>query len=205
MTMPIDPISTLRCPSCDTDSMSLSQSQYDVEHFGAVLLNVATCQKCGYKHTDVTTLTEREPIALTVRITSIEDLNIRVIKSGTATLSIPEFRATITPGPYSEGYVSNVEGVLEKIEDALTFMLASANGKRLERGKRMLKRMRTAREYKPHFSLEIRDPFGNSALVSPKPGKIAKRKLTRSELMRVKFGQYVLAQEAAKRNPLTSE
>lgn len=106
------------CPACDSDSIANNETQYEVEHFGSVLLSVSTCQKCGYKHTDITTLTAQEPLALTVKITSLEDLKIRVIKSGTATVSIPEFRATITPGPYSEGYISNVEGILAKVEDA---------------------------------------------------------------------------------------
>lgn len=186
-----------QCPSCDSDSMALNHSQYEVEHFGSVLLSVVTCQKCGYKHTDVTTLTSQEPAFLSAKITSVEDLRLRVIKSGTATVSIPEFDATITPGPYSEGYISNVEGILGRIEDALTFMLGSAKGKSLRKGERMLKRMRTAREQKPNFTLVIKDPLGNSALVSSTPGKVRQRKLTTTELTKVKFGQYALLPKQA--------
>jgi zinc finger protein len=173
-----------------------SQTEYEVEHFGTVLLNVATCQKCGYKHSDVTTLTKREPIVLSVRINSVEDLQMRVIKSGTATIIIPEFGATIAPGPYSEGYISNVEGILQRVEDAATFLLNSAKGKNLKKGERMLKKIRLARETKPHFTLMIKDPFGNSALVSPDPNRTRKRKLTGRELLAIKFGQYSLAQKA---------
>jgi zinc finger protein ZPR1 len=181
-----------RCPSCDSNSMLTSQTEYEVEHFGAVLLSVAACQKCGYRHSDVIALTNREAIALTAKISSLDDLNIRVIKSGTATISIPEFGATITPGPYSEGYISNVEGLLAKIEDALTFMLSTAKGKRLKKGERMLKKMRIARDSKPRFTLIIKDPLGNSAIVSTNPRKIRKRKLTKRELQTIKVGQYAV-------------
>jgi zinc finger protein len=167
-----------------------NQTEYEVEHFGAVLLTVAICQRCGYRHTDVMNLTDRQPLALSVKIGSLEDLNIRVIKSGTATVSIPEFKATITPGPHSEGYISNVEGILLKIEDALTFMLSSAKGQRLRKGEIMLRKMQAARNSKPRFTLIIRDPLGNSAIVSPTPGKVKKRSLTRLELQKIKFGQY---------------
>jgi len=183
----------LLCPCCASDSMELSQSEYEVEHFGPVLLSVAACRNCGYKHTDLLTLNAREPTVLTAKIDSIDDLNIRVVKSGTATVIIPEFGATITPGPYSEGYVSNVEGVLGKIEDSLTFMLSSAKGKSLRKGVRMLKKIRTAIE-KPNFTFVMKDPFGNSALVSIKPGKIKKHRLTRTELLKVKFGEHALIQ-----------
>jgi len=167
-----------------------NDTEYNVENFGSVLLNVTSCPHCGYKHTDVLTLTNREPISLRVRINSVEDLNIKVIKSGTATIAIPEFKATITPGPYSEGYITNVEGVLEKIEDALTFMLSSADGERLRKGERMLKQIRNARERKPRFTLTIKDPLGNSGLVAADQSKISKRKLTKKKLLRIKFGQY---------------
>jgi zinc finger protein len=120
---------------------------------------------------------------------------MRVIKSGTATISIPEFGAIITPGPYSEGYISNVEGLLEKIEDALTFILSTAKGKRLKKGEKMLKKMRATRDSKPRFTLIIKDPLGNSAIVSPNPRKIRQRKLTKRELQNTKFGQYVILKE----------
>lgn len=186
----------LRCPACDAESMLTSQTEYQVEHFGSVLLSVATCQKCGYRHTDVITLTKREPVALTTRINSLEDLKMRVIKSGTATVSIPEFGATITPGPYSEGFISNVEGILEKIEDALTFMLATAKGKRLKKGEKMLKQIRMAKDANPRFTLVIKDPFGNSAIASSKARKVKKRRLTNRELVSVKYGQYALIRES---------
>jgi len=173
--------------------MATSQTEYEVEHFGAVLLTVATCQRCGYRHTDVMNLSNRQPLALTAKINSPEDLNIRVIKSGTATVSIPEFKATITPGPYSEGYISNVEGILLKIEDALTFMLSTAKGERLRKGEIMLKKIRKARDSKPKFTLIIKDPLGNSAIICPNPAKVRRRDLTYRELQRIKFGQYAPA------------
>jgi len=174
-----------------------NQTEYEVEHFGSVLLTVATCRSCGYRHSDVTTLAAKEPIALSVEISSIEDLNIRVIKSGTATVYIPEFGATITPGPYSEGYISNVEGVLAKIEDALIFMLSSAKGKKLARGEAMLKKIRTARERRPHFTFILKDPFGNSGLVPSRTGKVKKRKLSKTDLVNIRFGEHALMQRTA--------
>lgn len=176
--------------------MTTNQTEYQVEHFGGVLFSVAACQKCGYKHTDVISLANREPVALTGKINSVEDLNIRVIKSGTATVSIPEFKAMITPGPYSEGYITNVDGVLDRIEDALIFMLASAKGARLRKGEKILERIRAAKERKPRFTLIIKDPLGNSGLVSSDRSKVKKRRLTERELLTVKFGQYAVMENA---------
>jgi zinc finger protein len=178
--------------------MTLSETKYEVEHFGSVSLNIATCKNCGYKHTDITTLDAREPTVLTAKIASLDDLNMRVIKSATATIIIPEFGASVTPGPYSEAYISNVEGVLAKIEDALTFMLSSAKGRSLQNGEKMLKKILAAREQKPNFTFVMKDPFGNSALVSRTPGKVKKRKLTRNELLKIRFGEHAIIRETAR-------
>jgi zinc finger protein len=187
----------LRYPCCDSCSMALRQTEYEVEHFGCVVPSVATCQNCGHKHTDITTLTAQEPMVLTAKINSLDDLNIHVVKSGTAPVNIPEFGAAITPGPCGEGYISNVEAVLGKIEDALTFMLSCARGRSLQKGLRILKKIHTAREQKPNFTFAMKDPFGNSALVSSKAGKVRKRGLTRIELLKVRFSEHALIQKAA--------
>lgn len=170
--------------------MITTQTEYNVDNFGSMLLSVATCKKCGYRNTDVLSLEKREPIYIRARIDSIADLDIKIIKSGTATIRIPEFGATITPGPNSEGFITNVEGVLSKIEDALTFMLSSAENEQLEKGEKLLKQMRLARDSRPHFTLIIEDPLGNSGVSAPDASRIEKRKLNQEELKKVKFGQY---------------
>jgi zinc finger protein len=154
-------------------------------------MTATSCRKCGYKHTDVLSLEKREPTIVKAKIRSPADLDIKVVKSGTATIKIPEFGATITPGPYSEGFISNVEGVLDRVEDALIFMLSSVDDKCLKKGERIRKQIQMSKE-KPHFTLILEDPLGSSALVASDSSKIQKRKLTKRELQRVKFGQYAL-------------
>jgi len=172
--------------------MITKQTEYNVDHFGFVLLSATICPKCGYKHTDVLSLEMREPTLIQARIDSLADLDMKVIKSGTATIKIPEFGAAITPGPSSEGFITNVEGVLARVEDALTFMLSSAEPESVRNGEKILKQIRKARESESRFTIIIEDPLGNSGLISSDPSKIKKRKLTKDELKEIKFGQYVL-------------
>lgn len=185
-----DTIPGIRCPFCDSGSVITSQIEYNIDHFGATLLNVTKCPKCGYRHSDVLSLEAREPTLIQAKIDSPADLDIKVIKSGTATIKIPEFGATITPGPNSEGFITNVEGVLAKVEDALTFMLSSADVERVKIGEKLLQQIRYARDSDPHFTLIVEDPLGNSGLVATNPSKIDKRRLTKEELREIRFGQY---------------
>jgi len=172
--------------------MIIKQTEYNVDHFGSVLLSLTVCPKCGYKSRDILPLETREPTLIKARIDSLSDLNIKVIKSVTATIRIPEFGAAITPGPNSEGFITNVEGVLARMEDVLTFMLSSAEPEKVRSGERILEQIHKARESEPRFTIIIEDPFGNSSLVSSDPSKIEKRNLTKNELKEIKFGQHVL-------------
>ena len=185
--------SGIRRPSCDSDHVVISQTEYNMEHFGTVLFNTTKCSKCGYRHTDVLSLEKREPIRIQAKINSLADLDIKVIKSGTATISIPEFGATITPGPNSEGFVTNVEGVLSRVEDALTFMLSSADAEHVKLGQKILDKICNARNAEPRFIMILEDPLGNSSLVASDPSKIEKRRLTKDELKEIRFGQYASA------------
>ena len=175
------------CPCCGTNVMCVTKSEYNVDNFGSVLMKTTTCQKCGYKHTDILSLEKNEPTIFRAKISSASDLEIRVVKSGTATIKIPEFGATITPGQASEGFITNVEGVLDRLEDTLTFMLSSADEKHLKKGRRILKLIQKSKG-NPCFTFIIEDPFGNSRLISSDSSKIKTRNLTNRELQKVKFG-----------------
>jgi len=186
----------VRCPFCDSENTNTSHIEYNVDNFGTALFNVTKCLNCGYRHSDILSLEAREPTLIQAKIDSPEDLDIKVIKSGTATIKIPEFGATITPGPNSEGFITNVEGVLAKVEDALTFMLSSADVERVRIGEKLLQQIRRARDSDPNFTLIVEDPAGNSGLIASDPSRIQKRRLTKEELKEIRFGEYALDSSA---------
>ena len=69
----------------------------------------------------------------------------------------------------------------------------------MKKGEALLKKIRTARESKPRFTLVIKDPLGNSAIVSSDPKKVRKHSLTDKELGKIKFGQYAVASDSMRR------
>ena len=56
----------------------------------------------------------------------VADLDARVIRSSSGTLRIPELGVDIEPGFASESYISNVEGVLDRVEGVVEFATRSA-------------------------------------------------------------------------------
>ena len=122
-------------------------------------------------------------------VEGLADLNIRVVRSSTATVRIPELGVCIEPGPMAEGFISNVEGLLERVEGVVRGLLNSEEDP-AERAKyeRFLRRLREAREGRTKFTLILEDPLGNSAIISEKEGKVRRRRLTEREVRRLKTG-----------------
>jgi zinc finger protein len=113
----------------------------------------------------VLVLGEKEPSSYTLKVETTDDMNARVVRSGRATVEIPEIGVEITPGPDSEAYITNVEGVLKRIEDVVVSQKGS--GKKEE----LLKKINDAKEGKLTINLIITDPSGNSAIISKKAKK----------------------------------
>jgi len=74
-------------------------------------------------------------------VTSTEDLKIHVVRGNTATIVVPELGVSIHPGLNNEGFISNVEGVLTRIEDILRFLSRSLEGRRKERADQLIKKV----------------------------------------------------------------
>lgn len=178
-TLPVE-----RCPICGaTGTFQFMGRISEIPYFGEMLSTSVNCTACKFRHADVMCFGERKPARYEFTISSDKDMMVRVVKSSTGTVRIPQLGVKIDPGPASEGYVSNVEGVLERIETALTLAMREIEQKKRARGERLLKKLQAIRDGKLKARLIILDPSGNSAIVDE---RAKKRGLTRRELATLK-------------------
>ncbi len=183
-TLPVE-----RCPICGaTGTFQFMGRISEIPYFGEMLSTSVNCTACKFRHADVMCLGERKPARYEFTISSDKDMMVRVVKSSTGTVRIPQLGVKIDPGPASEGYVSNVEGVLERIETALTLAMREIEQKKRARGERLLKKLQAIRDGKLKARLIILDPSGNSAIVDE---RAKKRGLTRRELATLKTWAHV--------------
>jgi zinc finger protein len=181
-----------RCPSCGaTGAFQIRGRIDDIPYFGEVMETLITCNNCNLRHADVMCLGERKPMRYEFKIVSEADLMARVVKSSTGTMKVPELGVTVEPGPASEGYVSNVEGVLNRIERAVKIALEEAKGPQRRRGEAVMKKIEAIRAGKLKARLIIMDPFGHSAIVAK---RVRKRELKRHELTSLKTGPISILQ-----------
>jgi len=175
-----------RCPICGAKDTFQVKGRIDyIPYFGEIMETFANCTSCEFRHADVVCLGERPPLRYEFQITSEEDLKVRVVKSSTGTIKLPELGVTVEPGPASEGYVSNVEGVLNRVEGAIKLAIKNTDATKRRRGQAKLKKLDEVRAGKRKARLIIMDPFGHSTIVNR---RAKKRELTKRELELLRGG-----------------
>jgi zinc finger protein len=158
-----------RCPYCEREIQYLYQTE-NIPYFSDILIVSGRCE-CGYRHADTLILGESEPSRWEIRVEGPGDLGARVVRSASGSIRIPELGVAIDPGPACDGFVSNVEGVLGRIDDVIAGVLTWAEGEERENALAIREQIRLAREGSIPFTLSIEDPTGNSAIISERARK----------------------------------
>ncbi len=153
----------IRCPVCGEPSFHVFQFISYIPYFGEVLETYGHCEKCGYKSNDILSVEEKPPIKQKIKIEKKEDLMLRFIKSSKCKIEIPELGIEITPGPASEGIITNVEGMLERIENSMKGMKITT-GKEKEIDE-LIEKIEKVRRGEMKITIIIEDESGNSKII----------------------------------------
>lgn len=155
---------TICCPICQCH-LEMRSHQDNIPYFGDVLEISSVCT-CGYKYAETLILSQRDPMRHTIKVCSEGHMCTRVIRSTSGTMHIPEWGIDIEPGPASEAYISNVEGVLDRIESAVSMARKWAElPEEIEKADQLLRTIDEARAGNAIFTLILEDPLGNSAII----------------------------------------
>ncbi len=186
MTQEADIVST--CPLC-TEALKFTFNTDEIPFFGEIMLVSAQCA-CGFRYADTIALNEREAARYELRFDS-DDFTTRVIRSTSGTMQIPELGVTVEPGSGSEAFISNVEGVLRRVEEVVRMATkwSSEDPDKFERGNLLLEAIDAVKRGEREMTLILDDPFGNSAIVS---SRAHRRTLTQHEAEKLKTGMITI-------------
>lgn len=174
------------CPVCQVKgSLEMKTKTEEIPYFGEVMESTVICIECGFKHSDVICLEAKEPVKYELKVDKGK-MNTRVVKSQSSTVSIPELGLKVEPGPQSQGFVSNVEGILERFEKAVRTALSWAEDETSEdNANKILKDMEEIVNGEKTVTLIIEDPFGHSII---EDDDAVKSGLTPEEIANLKTG-----------------
>ncbi len=168
--MPRTILDEAKCPACGAAGLEYNAVTVELPYLGNSLETLIRCLQCGYRHTDFVLTETRDPTRVSFRVNEADDMSVRVVRSSSGTIRIPELGIIIEPGISSEAFISNVEGILVRIERVLDQLHRDAEEddvrQRIEDLQGFLGRMREGAA--DPVTLIVEDPFGNSTIIAPK-------------------------------------
>lgn len=178
------------CPVCGGKNTATYTTQtHELAYFGEIVESTIQCEKCGFRHNDILATEQKDPAKHSL-IISKKNLDSRVVRSQSATVSLPNIGIKVEPGPKSEGYISNVEGVvvrfIEATERALNMFKDDLSQ---ENGKKVLENLNKVLNGEMETLLLIEDPFGQSKIMDV---RAKTEPLTDEELKNLKTGFTVI-------------
>jgi zinc finger protein len=183
-----------RCPACQNLGMEYNTETIDLPYLGESLETMLRCRECGFRHTDFILTDTKDPLRHSLVVNEEDDIMIRVVRSSSGTVRIPEFGIEIEPGVASDAYITNVEGVIVRIEKVLFQLLQDVETEeeatKIQDLVEVFARVRGGSA--DPMTLIIEDPFGNSAILSE---KVLVEKLDESEAAKLQVGMHVIDQD----------
>lgn len=176
------------CPLCQKE-LIMTWQRDNIPYFGEIMYIAAKCP-CSFRFADTMILSSKEPMRYELSVESPEDLDARVIRSTSGTIRIPEMGIVVEPGTVSDSYITNIEGVLQRVQNVL--MTASRwvreDEEKFARSQELLCMLNEVIEGKRTITVIIEDPLGNSAIISK---KAVATKLSKEEAEKLNTGMIV--------------
>ena len=168
------------CPMCMSNTLKIISTVKDIPYFGEVYVFSMFCNDCKFFKSDVEAAEQKEPKKYEIEINSKEDMNIRIVRSSEGFIKIPRM-IDLEPGVAAQGFVTNVEGIINRFISAIQKAIDSEDDKdKIKKGKNMIKKLRKVVWGQESIKLVVEDQTGNSAIISEKavitPLKVKKQK-----------------------------
>ena len=152
------------CPVCG-EELRVITATYDTPYFGKLLITSVSCE-CGFRHSDSFVAEIKDPVRFTIEVNE-NTLFSKVVRSTSGTIRIPELGLAMEPGPASQGFITNIEGVLMRFEDIVEMAKRwnSDDEDAVRRCEFILEKLRLAREGKERLTVVVEDPQDRKSVV----------------------------------------
>ena len=178
------------CPICfSEEGLTMIAHTSEIPYFGEHTQLTILCPSCGWKHTDFIPAEGKKPGAWSLEIDSSEMLSVRIVRSSSCTIRIEKLGLEVDPGGATTGYVSNIEGVLNRFEGAIQLMyrqsISSKEQDIVEKCESLLKKIDLVKSGELVVKMTLLDPMGHSQILH---SNAISRDLTSEELENLELG-----------------
>ena len=160
-----------QCPFCNEKTLTLMETAREVPFFGICHIFSMDCSSCKYHKADVEAEEQQDPVKYTLEVDGEDDLKIRIVKSSSADIKVP-YVGEIIAGETSNGYITNVEGVLKRLQQQVEHLRDAADDPAdRKKAKNLAKKLTKILWGQEKCKIILEDREGNSAIISKKAKK----------------------------------
>ena len=158
------------CPICGNENtLKMMAHSSEIPYFGEHTQITMSCNSCGWRVTDFIPAEGKKAGSWTLIVSSTEHISARVVRSSSCTVRIAELGLEVTPGSSSTGYISNVEGVLDRFASAIGTIRRQADVENDDDTKtkcdELLSKINMVKSGELVVTLELLDPVGHSQIL----------------------------------------
>lgn len=155
------------CPGCSEETLTVEELYDEIPGLGKAVLVSMLCPRCGFRAYHEIPLENRGIRRVEFRVSGMKDLSARVIRSPTGKILVPELGLELSPGSRPVGFVTNIEGVLQRFLEVAEQLAGIEEGSKRGEAEMAVKRIRSAMGGSLPFTIIIEDDLGNSAIIPP--------------------------------------
>lgn len=142
-----------------------------IPFFREVILSSFSCPHCGYSNSEIQSAgaIQEKGVSWSLTVTTIEDLNREVVRTDSASVSIPALDFEI-PASSQKGTLSTVEGILQRSIEGLNQeqpIRRALHPDLAEKIDSFIEKLKDLLLVKTPFVLRLDDPSGNSFIENP--------------------------------------
>ena len=147
--------------------MTMLTFNSEIPYFGEHVQITVLCESCGWKHTDFIPSEGSKPGFWTLTVDSPEKISARVVRSSACTIRIPQLDLEVSPGGSSSGYITNIEGVLNRFSETVKSIIRSSDDSEgsVEVARGILNDLSRVIEGSNSIDLVLLDPQGRSQII----------------------------------------
>jgi zinc finger protein len=159
------------CPICSNHGeVNMIAHISEIPYFGEHTQVTVMCHDCGWRQTDFIPAEGKKAGGWTLELNDLEQLKSRIVRSSSCTVSILELDLQVNPGTSSTGYVSNVEGVLNRFTKIIDMVIGDLDADESSDDIARLQNMRyqitnIGIDENVMLTLELLDPHGHSMII----------------------------------------
>ena len=193
------------CPICYVGGEVYMIAHIDeIPYFGEHTQVTVMCHSCGWKQTDFIPAEGKKAGCWSLIVKNQNHLKSRVVRSSSCTIRIPELDLQVNPGSNATGYVSNVEGVINRFVEVINMVLRDLQNEisaklvdtetvnldssleEIQQLESLLNRLtRIGQNDCQPFTLELLDPHGHSMIIDE---SASERELSDEEIISLPTG-----------------